>query len=130
MARSLRRLCIFAAFASLLAGGMLRAGPDVDDGNGTPEPPASVKLDESLGRRAEDEESPNNVPKKVQPLPLDPESLIPRFEPEPADVAFPDSGYTPPRWLDQNYQFLAEGDPYPPGNDPFRERPGLPVGWF
>ena len=36
----------------------------------------------------------------------------------------------PYRWLDQNYQYLNEGDPYPPGQDPLREWPGVSVGWF
>jgi hypothetical protein len=59
-----------------------------------------------------------------------PESLLPNFEPEAGDGAAIDSGATPPRWLDQNYQFLDERDPYPPGSDPFRERPGIGIGWF
>ncbi len=79
---------------------------------------------------SDDEESPDGSRKSVETMLPDPESLIPRFEPDGAEEMPPDSGFTPPRWLDQNDQFLNEGDPYPPGNDPFRERPGLPPGWF
>src|SRR5438477_12908786 len=105
---SLRHLFILAILASLFVGG-----------------PLFVKADDDVYDDEPSEDKPN-----VEPLVPDAESLIPRFEPDAAEEAGPDTGFTPYRWLDENYQFLNEGDPYPPGQDPFRERPGLPVGWF
>jgi len=65
----------------------------------------------------------------VESLLGEPESLVPRFAPDDLDGG-PDTGFTPPRWLDENDQFRNEGEPFPPGGDPFRERPGLAPGWF
>ena len=79
---------------------------------------------------SDEDERPPTPPKSVESLLPDPEKLIPLFEPDAGEQGGPDTGFTPQRWLNQNDQFLNEGEPYPPGQDPFRERPGLPVGWF
>jgi hypothetical protein len=130
MSRSLRNLYILALLASFFADGLLRADGRKVAQNDTPRAtaPQNGKLQDPR-TEADEEESPDGS-KKVEPSIRDPESLIPQFEPDHAEALPPDPGTTPPRWLDQNDQFLAEGDPYPPGCDPFRERPGLPVGWF
>jgi hypothetical protein len=128
MPHSLLSFRILPIFASLLAcgalyaqaanrSGILRRAPTI--AGEEVEPPASP---------TEDEESLDRSRKKAEELLPDPESLIPKFEPDAQEIG-PDLGFTPPRWLDENYRFLNEGDPYPPGLDPFRERPGLPVGW-
>ena len=106
----LRKLLIFAILASPFAGGVLNVRGD------------EVDVDEKG--------QPKGSTPKVESLLPDPEKLIPQFEPDGGQAGGPDTGVTPPRWLDQNYQFLDERDPYPPGQDPYRERPGLPVGWF
>ena len=143
MTRSLRHLFILAALASALAGGMPHARADGD----APDDAVEADDEESPALATDEEQSPDEpsnsppTPKvetvpnvetvpKVESLLPDPENLIPHFEPDAGQIGGPDTGFTPPRWLDQNYQFLNEGDPYPPGQDPFRERPGLPVGWF
>ena len=94
-------------------------------------PSTKVSVEEGVqATPSGDETSSDESRKPVESMLPDPESLIPRFEPDGAEELPPDVGFTPPRWLDQNDQFLSEGDPYPPGLDPFRERPGLPTGWF
>src|SRR6266478_6782485 len=130
MTRSLRSLCILVGLASSIAGGLSRARADDETENGIPSAPAGKDYERRPRRyRIEGERSPDGSPRKAPLLP-DPESLVPRFEPDGVETTFPDTGYTPPRWLDQNDQFLDEGDQYPPGGDPYRERPGLPIGWF
>lgn len=89
--------------------------------NGDDDPPVA---DEK--RRMYDDEE---LPKKPDPIP-DIEGLLSGIdEPAPAPRA---AGLLPPpeRWLDGNYQFLGEGDPFLPGTDPFREWPGVRTGWF
>ncbi len=129
MVRSLRSLCILAAFAAQLAAAVVCARADEDVEDRLPEIPAS-QADDREETKVDKDEPPDRSPKTVEPLMPDPESLVPQFEPDGAEPAVPDTGYTPPRWLDRNDQFLAEGDPYPPGYDLLRERPGLPMGWF
>jgi hypothetical protein len=80
----------------------------------------------SRRRRMYDDEE---VPEKPKPIPsLD--NLLPDIDetvPPPAS-AMPEA--PPERWLDTNYQFLKEDDPFLPGTDPFREWPDVCVGWF
>jgi hypothetical protein len=78
--------------------------------------------------KAEELTPPGETP--LEKLVPKPESLLPRFEPDGVGEVAADPGTTPYRWLDQNDQFLDESDPYPPGRDPFRERPGIALGWF
>jgi hypothetical protein len=125
MTRILRRFLIFAIFSSPLAG----IAFDVRGDEG-PDAAADTENEESPSLATDEDQSPDEPKPKVESLLPDPENLIPHFEPDGGQAGGPDTGFTPPRWLDQNYQFLAEGDPYPPGQDPYRERPGLPVGWF
>jgi hypothetical protein len=128
MIRSLRNLCIFAFLAITIVSGLPRAHGDEEPENGRPSVPAR-KNNAKPKRNGADEEGVQGS-QKSPPLLQDAENLIPRFEPDGAETVFPDTGYTPPRWLDQNDQFLFEGDEYPPGYDPYRERPGIPIGWF
>ncbi|MBS0263517.1 MAG: hypothetical protein JSS02_16370 [Planctomycetes bacterium] len=86
-------------------------------------------LGRSASSLAQDQrERPTESP--LENLAPKPESLLPNFEPEAGDQSRLDPGYNPPRWLDQNDQYLDESDPFPPGYDPYRERPGISVGWF
>jgi|GEM_PF-3208103 len=55
---------------------------------------------------------------------------IPGLDSDGASPATTEPAAVPYRWLDQNYVYLNEGDPYPPGQDPLREWPEVPVGWF
>lgn len=137
MFRTLRRLLIIAVIAGFYAGPVSRASADDDE----LAPPISIKAPaEEASDDGGDPVKP--VPQKrtagdgsgenpgVKSLLPPPESLIPRFEPETAEDGGPDTGFTPPRWLDQNDLFLSEADPFLPGMDPYRERPGLAPGWF
>ena len=169
MNRGHHQLLLLVAFASLMAGGVLRAqeeeaGPTlpsvvaespaeesveaaVEQRSDVPvKPPAKRRqrvadVTENSQKQTYDEDEAVPLPSEdgkkssakagesVPSLLPDPTTLIPRFEPQ-AGVSAVDTGVTPERWLDQNYQFLNEGEPFFPGRDPYRERPGLPVGWF
>src|SRR5689334_22137743 len=124
MISGLRNLCIFAVLASSIVNGLPRAfGEDETENDSPPASASKVEKRESRQNGA----SGTPIREGSKPLLPDPESLIPRFEPDGEEPSFPDTGYTPPRWLDQNDQFLYEGDEYPPGYDPYRERPGIPI---
>ena len=130
MPRSLRKLCILAVLASFFADGSVRAHARQDAENSTPNAVAPRIGEPGEAGAKSDEDEPEDGSKKVEPSMPDLESLVPKFEPDGTGTLPPDPGTTPQRWLDQNDQFLAEGDPFPPGLDPFRERPGLPIGWY
>jgi hypothetical protein len=127
VSRNLRYLMIIATFAGAWAGAPPRARTDEDLPVG---PDLESTAAETEDEASADEPAESPAVPKVESLLPDPENLIPHFEPDAGQAGRPDTGFTPPRWLDQNYQFLNEGDPYPAGQDPFRERPGLAVGWF
>ncbi|HEY3966936.1 MAG TPA: hypothetical protein VGM05_20405 [Planctomycetaceae bacterium] len=127
-----RKLRIFALFAilSLLAPGRGARGDESEEREETVNAEI-IQLIES----AEQSDEPSDATSKPGEKPLEelvpkPDSLMPHFDPEGAEGATFDNGTTPARWLDRNDQFLNEADPYPPGQDPFRERPGIAVGWF
>ena len=107
MNRKLRMFALFAIFSSLLAHSKIRADDEPPD----PDTVVSYSKLRKVGLR--------NLKASCRIL-----------RPEAADGAAFDTGVTLPRWLDQNDQFLDERDPYPPGQDPFRERPGIGIGWF
>jgi hypothetical protein len=141
----LRNLPIFLvlAIAGLLCTRGLCAGEEEGTDNtsgllrsigGTPKRrPAANRMrfapsddDEAPRLPAETEESSEmDEPKSVPQV----EAPIPGLDLDGAAGA-PIAVGVPERWLDQNDQFLSEGDPYPPGQDPFREWAGIGPGWF
>ena len=125
MKRSLHALMVVATLAGLLTGGALHVRGDDDAPTR-----AYDDEEESPADSSPEPDSPDQPRQNIESLLPSPDTLIPRFEPEAAEQGAVDTGITPVRWLDQNYQFLNEADPYPPGYDPYRERPGLAVGWF
>jgi hypothetical protein len=77
----------------------------------------------------DEDESPPEIVRMPTSTTTDFYSPVPGLD-TPAGNANEAAAAAPQRWLDQNYQFLDESDPYPPGQDPFREWPGIAVGWF
>jgi len=141
MLRIFPNLLFLAVLASVIAGSGLRAGgiQDANDAPDSPEMPAAISRRQKPVQRAKtqpqdydesnsasEKEDPNSLEKGVPPV----EIPIPGLDSDgAAGETFPGAG-APYRWLDQNDQFLNEGDPYPPGQDPFREWACVSVGWF
>src|SRR5258708_4293474 len=115
MVRSLRSLIMLAVFAFAVVGQASHVARA-----------ESAGTDEDVATEQTDEAKPDISVESMLP---DLENLIPRFDGSESGAP-PDTGYLPYRWLDENDQFLNEGEPFPPGQDPFRERPGLAPGWF
>jgi hypothetical protein len=143
MPRSLPISLVLAFVASLCGAGILRAEGDSEANNifNLSENVRGNPRRQTLATRlrfatADDDETPtmpgetedpdeNDEPKEVPPV----EVPIPGLDLDGA-AGEPIAKGLPDRWLDQNDQFLSEGDPYPPGQDPFREWPGVSLGWF
>jgi hypothetical protein len=139
---SLRILTILAVLAGLWAVGELSARGDEDlpdafeqaSDDAVEDTPAKPVEKQAVPRRKpvpRDYDEPLEIDsdKSVKPEAVA-DSPIPGLEADGAPVATNEPPVVPYRWLDQNYQFLNEGDPYPPGQDPLREWPGVRLGWF
>ena len=97
------------------------------------ETPAKPVQKQPVPRRKPLPSEPVEIPDPDKDKYVKPETVadvpIPGLESDGApDTTQP--AIVPFRWLDQNYQYLNEGDPYPPGHDPLREWPGIRTGWF
>jgi hypothetical protein len=143
MPRKLPILLFLAVLTGSIAGGSLSAGADEEVGaagneaqniRGVPRKrPSAARMrfansdeDESPTMPNQSEESSKTeVPKDVPAV----EAPIPGLDLDGAAGESLAAG-VPERWLNQNDQFLSEGDPYPPGQDPFREWQGIGLGWF
>lgn len=89
-----------------------------------------VPDDETAGdKRAAEPRLDREQQQKPEPK-LSFDSLLPAIDDSPRKPSAPMPTEPPYRWLDENYVFLNEADPYLPGTDPFREWPGVRVGWF
>jgi hypothetical protein len=144
MIPSLRILSILAVLLGFWAAGELCARGDVTGDEGLPEsqedpfdrpPNENEKVEKRPAMRrkpsqydtsetpdAERDLSPKKQAVADTPIPgLDSDGA-----PEPSNEPL----VAPYRWLDQNYVYLNEGDPYPPGQDPLRNWPGICTGWF
>lgn len=137
MIPSLRILSILAVLLGLLAAGEFCAGgeaglPDSQE-DAAQTPKKKVEKRSAAKQRASQNESGDKPDAYAESSPASPavaDSPIPGLESDGAPEPTTEPQPVPYRWLDQNYVYLNEGDPYPPGQDPLREWPEVCVGWF
>ncbi len=138
MIPGLRSLTILALSLGLWAAGDLRVRADEEPSDST-EPAAEEASSSKVKKRsASDQKSPHDMsdeksdkyettgPKASAAADVPIPGLDSDGAPEPSGQP----AVAPYRWLDQNYVYLNEGDPYPPGQDPLREWPEVRIGWF
>jgi hypothetical protein len=130
--RKLSILCLFAILPTLLAGQLARAD-EVEEVPAAPD--EAVPVVKPKPRRPRDRAVPELQDDTADKVNQDAADFFPQLTaPIPGlddgKLAVGPAPAPPARWLDVNYQFLDESDPYPPGQDPFREWPEVALGWF
>jgi len=122
MIRSLHILAIFAFLIGLRAGVELRARADED----TPEaqedvfeetPSKPVQKRRVMPRQqtpTDPAEKPDTYDETSSKPAAVADTPIPGLDSDGAPEATSEAAVVPYRWLDQNYQYLNEGDPCPP----------------